>query len=75
MAIARLSGAGLTTIALAVALLWGCLITERMIVRRANAEMSRTLRDVRLMRFRRVITHPVSVPARRVPRPVRPALG
>lgn len=74
MAIAKISGAGLSAIAVSVALLWGCLISERVIVRQANLEMSQTLREVRLMRLRRV-SQPVSVPLPRVPRQVRPSIG
>lgn len=73
MKIAQISGAGLATIGVMVTLLWGCLIGERVIVNRANVEMARTLREVRLMRARR-FTQPVSVPAR-FPRPARPTLG
>lgn len=36
---------GLTAIALLVALLWGCLIAERVIVQRANQEMGRMLKN------------------------------
>ena len=74
MAIAKISGAGLSAIAVSVALLWGCLISERVIVRQANLEMSQTLREVRLMRLRRV-SQPVSVPLPRIHRHVRPSIG
>jgi hypothetical protein len=73
MPIARITGQGLTAIAISVALLWGCLVSERVIVNRANQEASRTLRDLRVMRQHRR-TIPVSVPAPLLA-PVRPAVG
>ncbi len=74
MTIARISGPGLAAIAVAVALLWGCLVAERLIVRRANYEAGRTLRDMRTLRLRQH-TEPASVPAPRIPRPFRIDLG
>lgn len=74
MAIAKITEQGLTAIAIMVALLWGCLLSERLIVKHANSEVTRTIREIRLMQLRRR-SQPVSVPAPRSPRPVRPALG
>jgi hypothetical protein len=74
MAIARITGQGLTAIGISVALLWGCFISERLIVRQATLEASRTLREVRAMRLRRHM-QPVSAPAPRPARPARPVAG
>ncbi len=73
MPIAKITGQGLIAIAISVALLWGCLVSERLIVNRANEEASRSLRDLRLMRQQRHAI-PVSVP---VPHqsPVHPVAG
>jgi hypothetical protein len=45
---------GLTVIAVLVALLWSCLIAERLIVQRANQEMGRALKTP----ARAPVTHP-----------------
>lgn len=44
---AGISRQGLGMIAVLVALLWGCLVGERVIVSRANQEVLRALRDMR----------------------------
>ena len=70
MPIARITGPGLAAIAIAVALLWGCVIGERVMVRRALAERARILRDIQLLQ-RRQRAEPVSLPSphsRRSPR-------
>jgi hypothetical protein len=75
MPIAKITGQGLTAIALSVAGLWGCLVGERVIVNQANREAYRTMRDMRSMRNRqRPRTIPVSAPVYHV-LPSRPALG
>jgi len=66
MPIVKITGQGLSAIALSVALLWGCLIGERVILRNANAERIRTLRDLDERQRRRPI--PVSAPAPVAPR-------
>ena len=73
MPVAGITGRGLTAIAVAVVLLWGCLIAERLIVRHANLEAARAVRAIRLLQKGRR-TEPVSVPLR-PPRPRRPDLG
>lgn len=74
MAIAKITGQGLTAIALSVGLLWGCLVGERLIVQHANLEASRTLRELRLMRQKRY-SAPLAVPVRAIPRPTAPVVG
>ncbi len=62
MAITKITGHGLATIAVLVAILWGCLFLERTIVRRARIQHYRALRDIRTMQLRKGV-QPVSTPA------------
>jgi len=66
MPVVRITGQGLSAIAFSVALLWGCLIGERVIRRNADTERVRILRDLDQLRRRRPI--PVSAPAPVIPR-------
>ncbi len=50
MAIAAITRQGLITLAVLVAALWGCLINERLTMQKAEAEMGRTLREMRQQR-------------------------
>jgi hypothetical protein len=62
MAFASITKPGLSVIAVLVAILWGCFVAERLIVQRANREMTRALK------------RPVRTPARRpgtLPHPFR----
>ena len=62
MTIAQITGKGLAAIALSVAVLWGCFIGERLIVRNALAQRAQVIRELHQMqRDRR--TQPVSAPA------------
>jgi hypothetical protein len=74
MPIVRITGQGLSAIALSVALLWGCLIGERVIAGRAISERAKVLRDISRMR-RRQRTLPVSAPVPFLPHPSRVAAG
>jgi hypothetical protein len=62
--IVKITGPGLSAIGLSVAVLWGCLIGERIITRDANRERTRVVRELRQMRLERQAS-PVSVPALR----------
>jgi hypothetical protein len=74
MPIVKITRQGLSAIALSVALLWGCLIGERVAARRAFSERAKVLRDVaRIRRGQR--THPVSAPAPFLPHRPRVAAG
>lgn len=74
MPIAKITGQGLAAIALSVALLWTCLIGERMIVHHAAARQAQLMRELhQLQRNHR--TEPVSVPVPPTPRPSRITLG
>jgi len=60
MPIAKITGQGLAAIAISVALLWACLISERTIVRRASAARILVMRDLyRMQQVHRA--EPVSV--------------
>ena len=73
MPIARITGQGLVAIACAVAVLWGSLIGERIMVYRAAADRIIVMRDLqRLQRNRR--SEPVSAPVH-MRRPVRVTAG
>jgi hypothetical protein len=74
MPIAKITGQGLSAIALSVALLWGCVIGERVTARRAFSERAKVLRDISRMR-RRERSQPVSAPAPFIPHRARMAAG
>lgn len=74
MVILRITGQGLKSIAMLVALLWGCIIGEHVIVKKANMEVYRALRDIRSLQMQKR-AEPVLAPRPRIPHPVRPTLG
>ena len=74
MPIIKITGQGLSAMALSVALLWGCLIGERVMARRAFLERAKVLRDISRMQ-RRQRTPPVSAPAPFNPHRARVAMG
>ena len=77
MAIARISKEGLVTIAILVAILWGCVFAERRLTSNAKMETYRALRQMRFLKFKHHI-EPAVTPAP-VPSPpgfsVRSAVG
>ena len=73
MSFVRITRPGLAALALSVAALWGCLIAERMIVRHAERERARVLRD--LGRLQQRVPRPVSAPSRGFHRPLPVAAG
>ena len=75
MPIVKITGQGLSAIALSVALLWGCVMGERVAARRAFSERARVLREISRMQRRRR-SQPVSAPAPLIiPRRARVAAG
>jgi len=60
--------------AISVSLLWGCLISERLIVHRANLERGRVLHNIRRLRWQHE-AQPASSPLPRVPVRLRVAAG
>jgi hypothetical protein len=61
MAIARITGQGLAAIALAVALLWACLLGERVILNHSYAQRAQVMRELRQMQLLHG-TQPASAP-------------
>ena len=74
MTIGRITLQGLAGMAVAVALLWGCLISERLIVRRAANEQARALRDIQRLR-QRLQSQPASTPIPPFRHPARVTVG
>ena len=68
MALAKITRPGLVSIAVLVAILWGCIISERYLLRHSTMETYRALRDMRYLKFKRHV-EPASQPSR----PSRPA--
>jgi hypothetical protein len=67
MAIAKITGPGLAGIGISVALLWGCVIADRVMAQRAFTERARVIQEVERMRRRQ--PERVSTPSlRRSPR-------
>jgi hypothetical protein len=64
MAIAKITGNGLITIAVLVACLWGCLLTEHRIMTDAQRRQARELIELRHLRDNR-FTVPASLPVSR----------
>jgi hypothetical protein len=64
MAMAKITGQGLVSIAILVALLWTCIIGERVIARRAAAANEQALRAMRALRIKNVRA-PAATPVRR----------
>lgn len=53
MAVAKITGQGLVSIAILVALLWGCLIAAHVTVRRADAGAAHAMRAMRELRMKK----------------------
>ena len=67
VSVARITGQGLTSIAILVALLWTCVISQRVILGRANdgaVQVMRAIRELRLKNRRRPATAPARPPHR-----------
>ena len=73
MTLAKISGAGLSAIAMLVVLLWACILGEHLILQRANSELSGAMTRIRLLQKQRFGPVPVSLPASS--HTVRPAIG
>lgn len=72
MALARITGAGLGSICVLVAILWGCILGEHFIVQRANRQLSNAMTEIRHLQMRRS-AEPASTPTLR--HHVRPAIS
>ena len=71
MPIAKITGGGLSCIAMLVLILWACILGEHVIMQRANQEYSRAMTEIRVLQRKHL--EPVSSPA--APRPVHSAIG
>ena len=71
MAIAKITREGLVSIAVLVAILWGCILAERILTRNTTMETYRVMRQIRYLKFKRHI-EPASRPN---PNPPPPSLG
>ena len=69
MALARITRPGLVSIAVLVAILWGCIFMERHLLRNSKLETYRALRDIRYLKFKRRV-EPASQPVPSVVPPV-----
>jgi hypothetical protein len=70
----RITRHGLAAMAVSVAVLWGCLVGEHLIVRRASEQQARALREIQRLR-ERFQSQPASSPRYPFQPPVRAALG
>ena len=68
MTIAKITTPGLTAMGLTVAVLWGCLICERILVRNAAQDQALVLREINLLRQRQR-SEPTSIPLQHPQRP------
>jgi hypothetical protein len=74
MAIAKITGSGLASIAVLVVILWGCILAESAIIRTAQVETSQCLRSLRILQ--RNQAEPASAPAKAPGwKPARPVIG
>lgn len=62
MSIAKITGEGLAAIAVVVALLWGCILVENAVTKKARRETARVLMDLQKMKNGRMV--PASQPSR-----------
>ena len=73
MAVAKITREGLVTIAVLVAILWGCILTERVLSRNTSIETYRVLRQIRYLKFK-LHVEPASNPGPPL-RSLRPIVG
>ena len=68
MAIAKITREGLVSIAVLVAILWSCILAERILTRNTTLETYRVMRQIRYLKFKRHV-EPASrpVPTRSLP--------
>jgi hypothetical protein len=67
--VAKITGQGLTSIAILVALLWACVVGQRLVLRRANqeaAQVARAMRELRSKSRREPAAAPARPPHRRL---------
>ena len=69
----RITGQGLTTIAILTAILWGCILAENWTLARTRADANRVLTEIHALQVKRHIV-PVTAPVQ-APRHMRPEIG
>jgi len=74
VSVAKITGQGLMSIAILVALLWTCLICQRVTLRRANAGAAQVMRAMRELRLKNR-RQPAAAPARPRHRPRNTEVG
>jgi hypothetical protein len=74
VAIARITGQGLTSIAVLVVLLWACAIGERVIVDRADGESAKAVRAIHSLQLKNR-RQPAATPVRPTRHRQRPEVG
>ncbi|MGC9950001.1 MAG: hypothetical protein ABSF64_26845 [Bryobacteraceae bacterium] len=74
MPVAKITGQGLTSIAILVALLWTCVIGERVMLGRANDDALRVMHGMRELRLKNR-REPAASPARPGHRRLRVEVG
>ena len=74
VALASITRQGLVSIAVLVAILWGCVFAERRLSRESRIETYRALRDMRYLKFKRNV-QPTAAPTSNPAPSVRPVLG
>ncbi|MBI1791433.1 MAG: hypothetical protein HYR60_28220 [Acidobacteria bacterium] len=65
MALFKITRLGLGSIGVLVLVLWGCLLSERALLRQSRMDHYRALRDLRYLKLRRVMepaSHPAPAP-------------
>lgn len=72
MAIAKITGAGLSAIATLVMVLWACILGEHLIVQQANQELVSAMTEIRTLQLRKGAV-PTSTPTPQ--HRVRPDIG
>jgi hypothetical protein len=72
--VTKITGQGLKSIAILVALLWTCAIGERLVVGRANAATAQVIQAMRELRLKNR-REPAAAPARPAHRRLRPEAG
>jgi len=76
MALATITRQGLVSIAILVAILWGCVFAERRLTRSSRMETYRALRDIRYLKLKRHIQPAATpMPASNPAPSIRPILG
>jgi hypothetical protein len=62
MVFARITRHGLASIAILVAILWGCVLAERSMTRNSRIETYRALKQIRYLKFKRHV-EPAATPS------------